>query len=244
MKIYALYSSKGGVGKTTSCVNLAWTAASEGRKTLLWDLDPQAAASFFFRSDRGLEASTRKLVSGKSEWKDEIRPTGHPNLFLIPGDGSFRHWDFFLEEAKKSKKVLQDWLKPIKGDFDVLFLDCPPGLSLLSENIFRAATEILVPLVPAPLSLRTLEQLKSFLTREELDDVKLHVFLSMTDYRKKIHKQVAEALLDDPHAFRTHVPQISEIERMGADLRPSASVVKSRSREIYAALWKEIVSAG
>ena len=156
MSVFAVYNSKGGAGKTTTAVNLAWTAALDGLPTLLWDLDPQGSSSYFLRDNRGLDQSAKKLLAGKRDWQEEVRPTEIGNLFLIPGDGTLRHWDILLGEQDRGKKLLSDWLSPLKKRFPVILLDCPPGLTLLSENLFRAADMLVVPVVPSALGFRTL----------------------------------------------------------------------------------------
>jgi len=240
MKVIALYNSKGGVGKTTSCVNLAWVAASQGGKVLLWDLDPQGAASFTLSVDKSLDQKAKKLISGKADWAEEIQDTPWQNLKLIPADLRLRDSEILMEEEKRSKKLLGDWIKKLRLNFDVIFLDCPPGLSLLTENILRAADVIIVPVVPTPLAVRSLGHMDEFLTESGKYSSKIHPFLSMADRRKKVHKNLATYLLNRSDSLKTVIPPLAEIERMGVTRKPSASVLSSRSSELYASLWREI----
>lgn len=238
MSVFAVYNSKGGAGKSTTAVNLAWTAALEGQPTLLWDLDPQGASSFLLQECQGLEHSAKKLLAGKRDWQEEVRPTAVGNLSLIPGDVSFRHWDLWLGEQDRGKKILNEWLKPLRQQFPVILLDCPPGITLLSENLFRAADAMVIPVVPSPLGLRTLDQVRSVLQKLDRQVPEVLPFLSMVDRRKAAHRGVAEAL---PEGFlSTVVPLLSEIERTLQAGGPRVWTRSTRVRGIYQGLWEEI----
>ncbi len=240
MSVVAVYNSKGGAGKTTSTVNLACLSALSGVRTLLWDLDPQGAASFFLQQDKGLEHSARKLVTGKQNWNDEILASEIPGLSLIPGDSRLRNWDILLEEHSHAKRTLADWLKPLREEFPVIFLDCPPGMTLLSENLFRAADLILVPTPPSVLSFRTLEKIKEFLASSDKEAPILLPFFSMVDRRKKSHRDLMTSL---PKGFlQSSIPLLAEIERMGEAPLPSVLIKGGRSAELYGTLWAEIVT--
>ncbi len=169
MKVLATYNIKGGVGKTATAVNLAYLAAREGAPTLVWDLDPQGAASFYFRIKPRIKGGGKRLVAGKSELEDCIRGTDYEDLDLLPADFSYRNMDLFLEQAKKPTHRLRKLLEPLAGEYDYVFLDCPPSISLVSENVFYAADAVLVPTIPTPLSLRTFRQIKKFLAAQDLD---------------------------------------------------------------------------
>ena len=160
MKIVALYSIKGGVGKTSSTVNLAYIAASQGYRTLVWDLDPQGASSYYFRIKPKIKGGSKDLIAGKRELDGLIKGTDFDNLDLLPADFSFRNLDLVLDGKKKPTQQLKKLLKPLADEYDYIFLDCPPNISLLSEAVFATADILLSPIIPTTLSLRTLEQLK------------------------------------------------------------------------------------
>ena len=171
MRIYATYNIKGGVGKTTTAVNLAYLAAEAGLRTVLWDLDPQGAASFMFRVKPRVKGGGRALISGKRPLDDAIKGTDFDNLDLIPADFTYRNMDLLLDagDAKsgdapggKPARKLSKLLAPLAAEYDAVFLDCPPSVSLVSENVLHAADVIVVPLIPTTLSVRTLEQLSDF----------------------------------------------------------------------------------
>src|SRR5437660_112418 len=137
-RVLATYNIKGGVGKTSAAVNLAVLAAGQGARTLLWDLDPQGASTYLFRVKPKVKGGGRKLVTGKSDAADSIKGTDHERLDLLPADFSYRHMDLALDDAKKPTRRLARVLEPLRPDYDYVFLDCPPSLSLVSENVFEA----------------------------------------------------------------------------------------------------------
>ena len=188
MKIIALYNIKGGVGKTATAVNLAYLAASEGYRVLLFDLDPQSAATFYFRIKPKLKKGIKKLISNAQVIDKRIKGTDYEGLDLLPSDTSMRKMDLLLYGAKKNTKILRSILEPMKNQYDLLFLDSPPNITLVSENIFYAADYILVPVIPTPLSLRTFEQINRFFMKKKIDTAKIIPFFSMVERRKKVHK--------------------------------------------------------
>ena len=163
MKILATYNIKGGVGKTSTAVNLSYLAAQDGLRVLLWDLDPQAAASFLFRIRPRVKGGGKALIKGSREIDDSIKGTDFADLDLLPADFTYRNLDLVLGATKKPTRRIARLLAPLSDQYDVIFLDCPPGISLLSESVLQAADSLLVPLIPTVLSLRTLDQLTDFL---------------------------------------------------------------------------------
>ena len=243
MKIVALYSIKGGVGKTSSAVNLAFIAASQGYRTLVWDLDPQGASSYYFRIKPKVKGGSKDLIAGKRELDGLIKGTDFNNLDLLPADFSFRNLDLVLDAKKKPTQQLKKLLKPLAEDYDYIFLDCPPNISLLSEAVFATADILLSPIIPTTLSLRTLEQLKEFLAENDLKNVTLVPFFSMVDRRKNMHKELMESLAKThPEILKTPIPYASDIERMGLERMPLGGFsTKSRSLQAYQTLWQELI---
>lgn len=244
MKVLACYNIKGGVGKTATAVNLAYLASQEGAKTLIWDLDPQGAASFYLRIKPKIKGGTKALVKQKKDLDDFIKGSDYENLDLLPADFSYRNMDLALEDSKKPLQRLHKMLKPITGEYDMLFLDCPPSISLVSENIFNAADALLIPTIPTILSLRTLELLEKYYTKENLNMLQLMPFFSMVDMRKSLHKDIVENPPQSSVRFLNHyIPYASEIEQMGLHRAAvGAYAGKSRSAEAYEQLWQEIKS--
>jgi chromosome partitioning protein len=242
MKIVAVTNIKGGVGKTTTAVNLAYLCAASGRATVLWDLDPQGAATYTLRCEPNERASARKLLSGKRELPELVVHSGYDKLDVLPSDFSYRNFDVHLSERKKPTERLLRMSRPLAQAYGALFLDCPPGISLLSENVLRAADVVVVPLLPTPLSVRMLAQLQEFIATEGWTDLELLPFFSMVDRRKSLHHEViASVRAEYPGLLATEVPYSSEIERMTQRRAPlPAFSPRSPVGLIYAALWSEV----
>jgi chromosome partitioning protein len=237
--VIATYNIKGGVGKTSAAVNLAVLAARDGCSTLLWDLDPQGAATYLFRVRPKVRGGARKLVRLKSDVDGLIKGTDHPGLDLLPADFSYRHMDLELDRFKKPTRRLRRLLAPLRDEYDWVFLDCPPSISLVSENVFEAADALLVPVVPATLSARTLDQLDLVLDGRP----QLIGFFSMVDRRKRLHRSVMDELRESrpEMVLDTVIPASASIERMGE--RRDALVAfapRGSAAAAYEALWTEV----
>lgn len=242
MKTVAVWTLKGGVGKTAAAVNLAHAAAASGRRTLLWDLDPQAAASFYLRIRPHLEGGVRAVLRRKDDLAGNASPTEFDNLWLIPADFELRHLDLALDDAPKPRRRLRERLAPLEDRFDLVLLDCPPSVSLVTESVLRAADAVLVPVVPTTLSLRTLEQVRRVVG--EVGGSRRPAvlpFLSMVDRRKRLHTESVAECLADPAFLRTPVPSASAVERMGVVRAPVAATLPSQpAARAFAELWREL----
>ena len=234
----ATYNIKGGVGKTSAAVNLAYLAAQEGARTLLWDLDPQGASTYLFRVKPKVKGGGRKLVRGKTAAATRIKGTDYERLDLLPADFSYRHMDLALDASKRPTRRLGRVLAPLQSDYEYIFLDCPPSISLVSESVFEAADALLVPLIPATLSSRTFDQLERVVT----DGTQILAFFSMVDGRKRLHREVREQMTaEHAEVLRAAVPASADVERMG----PRRAVLEAfaprgRAAKAYRELWREI----
>jgi len=244
VKVIAIYNIKGGVGKTATAVNLSYLASLDGANTRVWDLDPQGAASYYFRIKAKVKGGGQKLVEGKRGLDDAIKGTDYESLDLLPADFSYRDMDFFVELTKKPGNHLSTLLKPLSEEYDYVFLDCPPSISTASESVFDAADVLLVPTIPTTLSLRTYKQIKKFFKQEHYDSMKILPFFAMVDMRKQMHRLIVEY----PPSFMTcmldsYIPYASEVERMGINRAPLGDfAAHSRAAICYKSMWDEIKS--
>jgi chromosome partitioning protein len=244
VKVVATYNIKGGVGKTSTAVNLAYLCARGGRRTLLWDLDPQAAATYMFRVRPRVKGGGRALVTGRRPIEEALKATDFDNLDLLPADFSYRNMDLELDDTKKRTRRLGQLLHSVADEYDVAFLDCPPSISLVSENVMHAADTLLVPLIPATLSLRTFDQLTRFVADSAGPRPEVVAFFSMADRRKRLHRDVIEAIPRE-HAHtrvaETVIPALSIIEQMAERRAPvPAFAPTSRAALCYEQLWAEV----
>lgn len=242
MKVVSVYSIKGGVGKTTTAANLSWAAAQRGTRTLLVDLDPQGASSFYFRIRPRKGARAKQLLAGGDSLLDGIRASDHPGLDLLPAHLSFRHMDVLLDGMKKSRKRLRKALAAAKGDYDLVVLDAPPNITLLSENLFEASDLILVPVIPTPLSERTWRQLGDFFADRDLPDGRLRPFFSMVQGNNRLHEETMERLRRSGRFLQTAIPRSIDIERMAEKRDPVMVYAPHRAAaEACRALCEEVL---
>jgi cellulose biosynthesis protein BcsQ len=242
VKVIASYAIKGGVGKTAAAVNLAYCAAREGARTILCDIDPQGSATYYFRVKPPRRLSPKRLIKGGHRLESRIRGTDYDNLDLLPASMSYRNLDIALSAVKRSRSRLRKSLLGIGDPYDYVFLDCPPSITLVAENVLRMADRILVPLVPTTLSLLSYRKLVAFFAESGLDATRLFAFFSMMEPRKRLHRDTMAYVSDrDERVLRSVIPYLSDVERMGVERAP---VVYSRPRSVaaqsYINLWDEL----
>lgn len=245
MNIIACYSNKGGVGKTAAAVNLAYTLAASGQRVLLCDLDPQGASSFYFRVKPPKKLTEAGFFKDVEKFTSAIRGSDYDNLDILPASMSFRDFDVFLSRMRNSRSRLKKALKGVQKDYDIILLDCPPSISLLSENIFRSSDAILVPVIPTTLSQRTFEQLLSFFKENKLPAQKLHGFFSMMQTVKSLHGETIEEMtaVHRKRLLDSRIPFASDIERMGVQRAPVvATSPNSAAAQAYRALSDEVMA--
>ncbi|MCB0209555.1 MAG: AAA family ATPase [Anaerolineae bacterium] len=242
MKVLALYSNKGGVGKTAATVNLAYLAAQAGLQTLVCDLDAQSSTTFYFRTKPKLKKEARGFTKKKRAIDNSIKGTDYDNLDLLPADFSHRNLDLVFSRLKNPTKQLHKVFHRLQDEYDLIILDCPPYINILAENIFNAADMLLVPLIPTVLSERTHKQLITFFSKKGYDTAKIHAFLSMVDRRKTLHRDLTELLRTKfDGVFETLIPYSSDVEKMGLHREPiNKSTAQSTAASAYQQLWDEL----
>jgi cellulose biosynthesis protein BcsQ len=236
VKSIAVFSVKGGVGKTALAVNLAYASATQSaRRTLLWDLDAQGAATFTLKLAPKGGAAARKLFAKDAELDAAIQPSAWPGLDLLAADGSLRGLEKQLATDDKAKR-LRKLLKDLEGDYDRIILDCPPGLSELAEQLFRAVDLIVVPMIPSPLSVRAYDQLVAHLARHHAKGPAVVPVFSMVDRRRTLHRTLVDA---DP--ARAVIPYASAVEAMSVHRSPiAAKAPGGAAARAFNGLWADI----
>jgi cellulose biosynthesis protein BcsQ len=245
LKIIALYSIKGGVGKTAASANLAYIASSQGHSTLLFDLDPQGSSTFYFRIRAPKKLKRKVLFQNKKRIDQFIRGSDFEKLDLLPAHLSYRKLDIALDDLRKPKKRFQQVFDDYQKEYDFIFIDCPPNITLVAENVFNAADHILVPFIPTTLSFTTYEKLIGFFKRKNLDRSKILVFFSMVEKRKKLHQEMIQKMSKKrSHFLTTQIPYSSVVEKMGIHRKPVPCFEKrSAASRAYVQLWLEIEEA-
>ncbi|MEL7199530.1 MAG: ParA family protein [Pseudomonadota bacterium] len=236
MAAIAIYSVKGGVGKTTFAVNLAWCAAEiSRRKTLLWDLDASNGSGFLLGVDPKKKRQAFSVFSGDRTLSKLIQPTAYDNLSLLPADESIRTLDREMNRIGK-KKRLAKLTASLGKDYDRILFDCPPVLNEISSQVMRAADLVIVPLPPSPLSARAFEQVVSEVRGSGKSHPPILPVLSMMDMRRKLHREAREANPNWPV-----IPLASAIEQCAIERKPvGAFAPRSVAGRGFAQLWTAI----
>jgi cellulose biosynthesis protein BcsQ len=220
---------------------LAYLAARDGRRTLLWDLDPQGAATFVLRARPHVKGGGKALIRGTRPLDRAIRRTGYDRLDVLPADFTYRKMDLALDDARKPTHRIAKLVAPLTGVYDTVFLDCPPGMSLVAENALHTADLLLVPLIPTTLSLHTFDQLTGFMAGLEGDPPHVLAFFSMVDRRKRLHREIVERLpMERSDIASAAIPALSVVEQMTVRRAPlPAFAPRSSAAHSYELLWAE-----
>jgi cellulose biosynthesis protein BcsQ len=236
MASIAVYSVKGGVGKTTLSVNMAWCAATIScRKTLLWDLDAANGSGFLLGIDAKKKRSADSMFAEGSDPGKLVQATAYAGLDLLPADESIRAIDRQLDRLGK-KKRLAKLSEGLGKQYDRIIFDCPPVLNELSAQVMRAADLVIVPLPPSPLSTRAFEVVVEEVRGSGKDHPPILPVLSMLDLRRSLHKAAREANPDWPA-----IPLASAVEQCATQRQPVGSFApRSPAARAIAQLWTAI----
>jgi chromosome partitioning protein len=236
MATVAVYNLKGGVGKTTVAVNFAWAAATLGNmRTLLWDLDGQASASWILTGaapapQPGRDAGA--VLACEIPAHDIIVGTATPGLDLLPADHSLHGLDVIFSTIDRDQH-LGRLLGDLNDRYDLIVLDCPPGLGSTSSQVIRAASLVLLPMIPSTLSRRALEEVQTHLARGGETPPPIVPVFTMADMRRAAHRTAIETGPGYPV-----IPMASVIEMMADRNAPVGEYApRSAAAQAFSDLW-------
>jgi len=242
VRVIAVTGLKGGVGKTSTAVNLAAQAASEGWRVILWDLDPQGAATFCVNLKQKLKGGASKLFRGTREGLANVaRTTDIDNLAVVPADSSVREVDRVLWASSKPTKLVRRLIAGVDKDADVVIIDCPPGLSPVVEAVANVADLLLVPVVPEPLPFRALARYEEFLSDTKAASPQIVApFLSMVNRHLPMHRRIEDEVRASGRFLSAAIPTSSAVARMGEEQVPAVlGAPRSLAASEYRKLWAE-----
>jgi chromosome partitioning protein len=202
--VYAIANQKGGVGKTTTAVNLAACAAADGRQVLLVDLDAQCNATVALGMDRESHPSSYDCLTGETSVAEAARPAGPDNLWIVPANRDLAGATVELPVADGFEHRLRDRLGPVRERFGLTLLDCPPSLGPVTVNALAAADRVIVPVQAEYLALEGLVQ---FLETLELIRGGLNRSLVLTGVLVTMHDDRTRLAQDVEAELRQHLPE-------------------------------------
>jgi chromosome partitioning protein len=245
--VYAIANQKGGVGKTTTAVNIAACAAASGSQVLLCDLDAQCNATVALGLERDVRPSSYDCLIGERSVAEAARPAGPDNLWIVPASRDLAGAAVELPRIEGSDRNLREMLGPVRERFALTLLDCPPALGPVSVNALVAADRVIVPVQAEYLALEGLVQFLDTLqlVRRELNPalVLTGVVITMHDERTRLAHDVERELRDHLHelVFRTVIPRsirVAEAPSFGVPVVQHAP--ESRGSTAYRELTQEL----
>ncbi len=242
MKTIAFYNQKGGVGKTSLAVNYAYLSARSGNRTLLWDLDPQASATFILRVDNKLAPRTKALLNKKVDLEELAVRSNFPNLLVVPASVQLRLLSERIFDSDKATGAIERAARSARSAFDTLVIDAPPSLNSLSDSVLGAVDLLCIPLQPGALALHSLETLAEHLGQLSLAQKSLAVY-NMVDMRRVAHRNATAShqRISKIQLMETFLPYSADVEKMATERNPIFELSpRSKVLASFEALFGEI----
>jgi chromosome partitioning protein len=247
LKKIAVYNIKGGVGKTTTSVNLACLLAKYGLSVMLWDLDPQGGSSYFFNRQNHNTNTHARLFDRYITIYDVIHSTDSYHIDVISNDALLS--DQFMNKASRmtavnftNHELIKIILSEVEDDYDVCIMDCSPGRFLMHDNIFHAADLLLIPNIPAPLSVYCNNMLMDSLQNNAPIWNKTLSFYNMVQLHKNLHRHYLDNRKEDSdRVLNSFIPFYTEIELITHTRESIFHQLKEfKANVYYHRLWTEI----
>ena len=249
-RVIAIVNQKGGVGKSTTAVNLGASLALLGRRVLVIDIDPQGNTTTGVGVDkRAVERDVYSVLLGNTPLAEVVRPTEVENLFIVPATLNLAGAEVELVSTLQRENRLKSALSKVVGDYDIILIDCPPSLGLLTINALTAASEVIIPVQAEYYALEGLSQLVAIVRRiKEGLNPQLAirgVLITMFDGRTKLATEVVEEVhrYFPDRVFHTQIPRNIRLSEAPSYGKPAILFdVKSRGAQAYLSLAKELAS--
>ncbi len=255
-KVISLINQKGGVGKTTTSINLAASLALLGKKVLLIDLDPQCNATTGIGLNKGdIEKSIYNVFNGTSKIEDTVTKTKYKNLFVIPANINLAGVSLELDQSEFEKGEtkagkLKHQVDQIKNDYDFVLIDCPPSLGIITTNALTASDSVIIPVQCEFFALEGITQLLKAImyTQANLNpNLSIEgVLLTMLDARTNLGLEVVEEIRSyfKDKVYNTIIPRLIRLTEAPSHGKPIVAYdPKSRGSEAYLNLAKEVIKA-